>query len=143
MSIGFAYIYNEDYIDNTDFKKASQENRIFEQYLYKFKYKKAVLLNRWRLEQRFLATGQQLRLRGFLSINYPISRDKMDPKTWYFSSSNELFLKNTGELFDRNRFAIGIGYQQNKNLKLEICLLNQSLSSNYRNQLNIVLFHNL
>jgi hypothetical protein len=67
----------------------------------------------------------------------------MDPKTWYFSSSNELFLKNTGELFDRNRFAIGIGYQQNKNLKLEICLLNQSLSSNYRNQLNIVLFHNL
>ena len=143
MSIGFAYIYNEDYIDNTDFKKASQENRIFEQYLYKFKYKKAVLLNRWRLEQRFLAAGQQLRLRGFLSINYPISRDKMDPKTWYFSSSNELFLKNTGELFDRNRFAIGIGYQQNKNLKLEICLLNQSLSTNYRNQLNIVLFHNL
>ena len=143
MSIGFAYIYNEDYIDNTDFKKASQENRIFEQYLYKFKYKKAVLLNRWRLEQRFLATGQQLRLRGFLSINYPISRDKMDPKTWYFSSSNELFLKNTDELFDRNRFAIGIGYQQNKNLKLEICLLNQSLSTNYRNQLNIVLFHNL
>ena len=65
MSIGYAYIYNEDYIDNTDFKKASQENRIFEQYLYKFKYKKAVLLNRWRLEQRFLAAGQQLRLRGF------------------------------------------------------------------------------
>ena len=143
LSIGYAYIYNEDYNDNSDFKKASQENRIFEQYLYKFKYKKAVLLNRWRLEQRFLAAGQQLRLRGFLSINYPISRDKMDPKTWYFSSSNELFLKNTGELFDRNRFAIGIGYQQNKNLKLEICLLNQSLSSNYRNQLNIVLFHNL
>ncbi len=40
MSIGYAYIYNEDYIDNSDFKKASQENRIFEQYLYKFKYKK-------------------------------------------------------------------------------------------------------
>jgi len=143
MSIGFAYIYNEDYIDNTDFKKASQENRIFEQYLYKFKYKKAVLLNRWRLEQRFLATGQQLRLRGFLSINYPISRDKMDAKTWYYCTSNELFLKNTGELFDRNRFAIGIGYQQNKNLKVEVSLMNQALSSNYRNQLLIVLINNL
>ena len=143
MSIGYAYIYNEDYIDNTDFKKASQENRIFEQYLYKFKYKKAVLLNRWRLEQRFLAAGQQLRLRGFLSINYPISRDKMDPKTWYFSSSNELFLKNTGELFDRNRFAIGLGYVQLKNLKVEISIMNQALSSNNRNQLQIVLINNL
>jgi len=143
MSIGFAYIYNEDYIDNSDFKKASQENRIFEQYLYKFNYKRAVLLNRWRLEQRFLAAGHQLRLRSLLSLNYPIGKEKMDPKTWYFCTSNELFLKNSGELFDRNRFVIGLGYVQNKNLRLEICLLNQALNTNSRNQLNIVLINTL
>jgi hypothetical protein len=143
MSIGFAYIYNEDYIDNSDFKKASQENRIFEQYLYKFNYKRAVLLNRWRLEQRFLTAGHQLRLRSLLSLNYPIGKEKMDPKTWYFCTSNELFLKNSGELFDRNRFVIGLGYVQNKNLRLEICLLNQALNTNSRNQLNIVLINTL
>jgi hypothetical protein len=67
----------------------------------------------------------------------------MDPKTWYFCSSNELFLKNTGELFDRNRFAIGLGYVQHKNLKVEISIMNQALSSNNRNQLQIVLINNL
>jgi hypothetical protein len=143
LSIGYAYIYNEDYIDNSDLKKSSQENRIFEQYLYKFNINKAVFLNRWRLEQRYLAAGQQLRLRSLLSVNYPIGKDKMDPKTWYFCSSNELFLKNTGELFDRNRFAIGLGYVQHKNLKVEISIMNQALSSNNRNQLQIVLINNL
>ena len=143
VSIGYAYIYNEDYIANTDIKKSSQENRIFEQYLYKFKYKKTVLLNRWRLEHRYLAAGQQLRLRTLLSVNYPITKDKMDAKTWYFCSSNELFLKNTGELFDRNRFAIGVGYQKDKNLKVEVSLMNQALSSNNRNQILIALINNL
>ena len=143
VSFGYTYIYNEDYIANSDLKKSSQENSLFEQYLYKFNYKKAVLLNRWRLEQRCLAAGQQLRLRCFISINYPIGKQKLDPKTWYFCTNNELFLKNTAELFDRNRFAIGLGYVQNKKLKVEVSLMNQALSTNNRNQLLISLINNL
>ena len=67
----------------------------------------------------------------------------MDTITWYFCSSNELFLKNTGELLDRNRFAIGVGYQKDKNLKVEVSLMNQALSSNNRNQILIALINNL
>lgn len=44
------------------------------------------------------------------------------------------------EVFDRNRLYRGIGYQINKNIKLEAGYMNQFFETSSRDQLNLITF---
>ena len=63
--------------------------------------------------------------------------------TFYLSAYNEIFINAQTNLFDRNRLYGAFGYNINKNFKVEVGFLNQTLKSTYRNQFQIVIFNNL
>jgi hypothetical protein len=67
--------------------------------------------HRFRIEQRFFTTGYRNRFRYRLGIAVPINHKKMEDKTFYLSTFNELFLTNTEPYFERNRFFVGAGYR--------------------------------
>lgn len=67
--------------------------------------------HRFRIEQRFFTTGYRNRFRYRLGIAVPINHAKMENKTVYLSTLNELFLTNTEPYFERNRFFLGAGYR--------------------------------
>lgn len=71
------------------------------------------LEHRYRIEQRFFTTGYRNRFRYRLGIAIPLNHKKMETKTVYISTFDELFLTNTTPYFERNRFYIGAGYRIN------------------------------
>ncbi len=66
----------------------------------------------------------------------------MKDETLYLSAYNEIFIHTKGNYFDRNQFFGGLGYRFNQNIRAEIGVLNQTLTSSSRNQLNLITFIN-
>lgn len=97
--------------------------RIFEQLVYKQKYKKLSIENRLRLEQRYAGpySGASVRIRGRLKFSHPIPKHP----TWYLIAYNELYYninsKHDGPQrgIDQNRAFAGIGHRLNDNTALE------------------------
>jgi hypothetical protein len=144
IHIGYAYIYNEPYLLDTDQKQNFNEHRVYQQFITRQRFTRFNLIHRYRFEQRFFANDFRLRLRYFLSINMALNHNTMTDKTLYFSLYNEIFIQTKGsDLIDRNRFFTGIGYRWSSKLRLEIGSMNQLLSNqSSRNQLNVVCFFN-
>lgn len=67
--------------------------------------------HRYRIEQRFFTTGYRNRFRYRLGIAVPLNHKKMETKTVYLSTFNEVFLTNREPYFERNRFFLGGGYR--------------------------------
>ena len=66
----------------------------------------------------------------------------MAEKTIYASAYNEIFLNAQNSIFDRNRLYGALGYVINKNLRIELGYMAQTLENTNRNQFQIVLFNN-
>ena len=132
--IGYGYILSENYISVTDEKASVNEHRIFEQFISKQTIGRVKLNHRYRFEQRFVEADFKMRFRYFLGINIPFN----ETGNYYFSAYNELFLNTKNAIFDRNRVYGGIGYQINKNIKLEAGYMNQFFETSSRDQVNII-----
>ncbi|MBX2961209.1 MAG: DUF2490 domain-containing protein [Cyclobacteriaceae bacterium] len=139
---GYAYIYNEPYIGNTNEKTSFGEHRTFQQFITRQVFGRASLLHRYRFEQRFFSDDFRLRLRYFLAINIALNNKQMQDKTVYLSFYNEVFVNTEDPIFDRNRFYGGFGYRFSKHLRNEIAIMNQTTAFDSRNQLNIKTFIN-
>ena len=138
LTAGYAFVDTYPY---GDFPVTSRfpEHRIFEQAILKHELGKVGLQHRYRLEQRYL--GQRIqpsdnridfwryenRFRYMVRINIPIG----DEKKLYLGAYDEImvnFGNNVGaNLFDQNRAYAALGYSLNKNIKLEIGYLLQTL----------------
>lgn len=101
----------------------TQEHRVFQQFLAEHSVGKLALVNRTRLEERFLEDvhGTPLRLRHMLRLSHPL-----DPKKrWSVIAYDEVFWNlNTVSGgpeagFDQNRLFVGLGRVLNKNARLE------------------------
>ena len=141
--LGYAYINSYRYIPNFNDKILTNEHRIYQQFITKQNFGRIFIQHRYRVEERFLKDDFKMRFRYFLSLNIPITSKIMSPKTVYLSGYNEIFINNNTPIFDRNRIYAGVGYVIDKNFKLEIGYMNQSLENSSRNQFQIILFNNL
>jgi len=140
--LGYAFINSQKYLSNYDPKIASNEHRIYQQFVTRQNFGRVFIQHRYRIEERFLSDELQIRFRYFLSFNIPINNNTMAEKTIYASAYNEIFLNAQNSIFDRNRLYGALGYVINKNLRIELGYMAQTLENTNRNQFQIVLFNN-
>ena len=142
LLLGYAFILGQNYIPGADDKLSISEHRIFQQFLTRHNVNRALLQHRYRFEQRFTETNLRLRLRYFLSLNYPLNNSELTGKTFYLSVYNEIFVNTLESIFDRNRLYGGLGYKLNEKLRLELGYMSQFLTGTSRDQINIIAFTN-
>ena len=140
--MGYACINSQRYLPNSDEKSATNEHRIYQQFITRQNFRSVFIQHRYRIEERFLPNDFQMRFRYFLSLNIPINNKTMSGKTFYASAYNEIFINRDSPIFDRNRIYAGLGYVVNKNFKVETGFMAQSLEKTNRNQFQIILFNN-
>jgi hypothetical protein len=84
-----------------------------------------------------------MRLRYFLAFKVPILKTETSPTKLYLSAYNEVFLNTESDVFDRNRVYGGLGYQLNKNVRIEAGYMSQLFENSSRDQFNLITFVNL
>lgn len=140
--LGYGYILSENYVGNTDEKVSVNEHRIFQQFTSKQSIGKVKLNHRYRFEQRFVESDFKMRFRYFLALNIPLSVNENNVSKYYLSAYNEIFLNTKTSIFDRNRVYGGVGYNVNKNVRVEAGYMNQFFETTSRDQFNIITFVN-
>lgn len=81
--------------------------------------------HRYRAEQRWLNGIYRNRFRYRLNLAIPLNHPKIDPKTYFVSVFDEIFLNDKAPHFERNRFSAALGYQFDKSLSVQAGWLNQ------------------
>ncbi|SDL42832.1 DUF2490 domain-containing protein [Siphonobacter aquaeclarae] len=139
------------------------EHRLWQQILWTSRQKRLQTQQWIRLEERFnrkiaadeLQEGYQFnyRFRYLLNLMVPLNHAFLDPKTLFFVFNDEVHLNAGKEItynvFDQNRFFVGLGYQFNKELNLQVGYMNQFQQLPAGNQFNsnhvlrVFLFHQL
>lgn len=142
IHLGYAYIYSEPYLSNTEQKTNFTEHRIYQQFITRQSFGRFNLQHRYRFEQRFIEEDFRLRFRYFLSMNVALNKKQIGDKTAYLSAYNEIFINTEQNYFDRNRLYAGIGYRFSSKLRTEMGVMNQTTNNTSRNQLNIISFYN-
>ena len=138
--LGYGYILSENYVGDTEEKVSVNEHRIFQQFTSKQNIGLVKLNHRYRFEQRFVEDDFKMRFRYFLGINIPLINKEKDKNNYYVSAYNEIFLNSKSSIFDRNRVYAGLGYNINKNMRLEAGYMNQVFETSSRDQFNIITF---
>jgi Protein of unknown function (DUF2490) len=141
--LGYGFIHTERYLANGKDKTALNEHRIYQQFITKQNFNRVFIQHRYRIEERFLPNDFQMRFRYFVSLNIPLNNKTMIKNTLYASAYNEIFLNSKFTIFDRNRLYGGLGYVLNKNIKVELGFMAQTLEQTNRNQFQIIVFNNL
>lgn len=140
IHLGYAFIYSEPYITNSDEKTNFNEHRVYQQFITRQNFGRLSFQHRYRFEQRFFEDDFRLRFRYFLSFNVALNNPQMGDNTFYLSAYNETFVNTEQNYFDRNRFYGGLGYRISARFRTEIGVMNQTTNSLSRNQLNIITF---
>lgn len=149
LTLGYAHITSGAFgSDNT----TTTESRVYQEALYPSKVgNRFFLIHRARYEQRFVEDQNfRTRFRYNLFLNVPINKPTIEEKTYYFALYNEIFIngqKNIGdkrsvERFDRNRFYFALGYAVTSDKRVQLGLMNQTLSNRSKNQLQFSFHHN-
>ena len=143
-NILFGYGFIETFTNETGIpnKKRVVENRIYQQYLNKHTINNYFLTHRIRFEERFIEKLLEYRFRYFISLNKPLNKSKMVKNAIYLSSYNEIFIKPTNQLFDRNRIYGGLGFLLNNYVKIETGYMIQATKDKRQQQFQIILFNN-
>ena len=142
LLLGYGYILSENYVGTTEEKVSVSEHRIFQQFISKQKISIVGVSHRYRFEQRFVEDEFRMRFRYFISLNIPLQIKETIDKTFYVSAYNEIFLNTKSSIFDRNRLYGGLGYNINKDVRIELGYMNQFFETTSRDQLNIMTFIN-
>lgn len=143
LLLGYGYILSQNYIADTQNKMDVNEHRIFQQFTSKQNVGSVSLSHRYRFEQRFVESDFKMRLRYFLAFKVPILKTETSPTKLYLSAYNEVFLNTESDVFDRNRVYVGLGYQLNKNVRIETGYMSQLFENSSRDQFNLITFVNL
>ncbi len=140
--LGYAFVYNEPYIANSDKKRSFTEHRIFQQFITRQAFGRFAFQHRYRFEQRFFQDDFKLRMRYSIIIQLALNKKQIKDKTLYLTASNEIFMNMNRFLFDRNRVYGGLGYKFNSSLKTEFRVMNQITTKEKLNYINFVFYAN-
>lgn len=122
--IGTGRYITYDY-DELDEPPTVLETRLWEQMTVNQVLDRIKIEHRYRVEQRFFNTGYRNRFRYRLNLAIPINHRKVEAKTLYAATFNEIFLNNKIPHFERNRFYLGMGYQFDKSFSLQAGWMHQ------------------
>lgn len=138
LTLGYSLINTYSFSIEDFFK----ENRVWEQFQYNKKWNntKNTISHRFRLEQRWVEdfvkknSNYQNRFRYLNRVLFHLANLKSENEEIYAVLQDEVFLtigdnKINGNLFEQNRFAVGIGLNYNNNIRLELSYLNQFLNN--------------
>lgn len=128
---GYAWIHNY----RPNFK---QEHRIWQQLLYDHKLSKLGITHRFRLEERFLETADEVSIRARYNIRgtLPLS------ETWALTSYEELFVNlnsadgGPSDGIDQNRFFVGVRKKFTDKFTAETGYQLQHINLSKRDKLN-------
>ena len=147
FTAGYSYYYNYRY-GAYPIGVESWEHQAYQQMQFTARMGKVALQHRFRMEERFIAALKpdaasesgytfdqytyQSRFRIRLMATLPLGAyEKVEPKTWFLSAYDELFL-NFGDnarldLMNQNRISALLGYQYNKQGSVQVGYLLQTL----------------
>lgn len=141
LTMGYGYILSEPLVE---ISPSITEHRIFQQFIMNQNVGRFYFSHRYRIEERWIENSDfRWRFRYFLAINVPLNTKVIEPKTWYLSLYNEIFLNGETPIFDRNRLYGGVGLQVSPSAKIQFGYMSQIQDANSRPQLQFSLFHNL
>jgi hypothetical protein len=137
LTLGYAFTRTYPY-GEYPVRTAIPEHRIYQQALVRTKARGVVLLQRIRLEQRFISYPDpqprswtyQNRFRYSFKIDIPLARKPDETARWYIPAFNEILIgipPNYGARpFDQNRLFVGLGYSAAA-VNVEVGYMNQFL----------------
>lgn len=129
LAMGHYMTYQPD--GNFKTPVATNEFRIWEQFVLSNNIDRLKLEHRYRVEQRFFSNGTyRNRFRYRLNAIIPFHHKVIEPGTVFASVFNEIFLSNEGPYFEQNRLFGGLGYQFNKHLTVLSGFINRFDNSN-------------
>jgi len=137
--VPFGYVYTWNYLyGKQPASVVNNEHRLYQQIVYHHRLSKLVVQHRLRMEERFIQDhfiasdgtmagsrydDVRYRLRYRLLANLPLNNPNMEPKTWYISMWDEVFVSwgkpVTYHEPDQNRIFVGLGYQFTKLVSLQ------------------------
>ena len=120
-------------------KVATEEHRIYQQFITKQQFGRVAIHHRYRIEERFIENKFKMRFRYFFSCKIALNRKKMEDKTLYLSLYNELFIGDRDPFYDRNRSYAGLGYRFSNVMSVEFGYMNQHFINRNLDQLNCIL----
>ncbi len=123
------------------------ENRLWQQFLMRNNLGRCLFEHRYRLEQRWLQSGNNNRyldrIRYLLRVTIPLNKKEIEKNTLFLSFYNELFVHFSSTPFDRNRLYGAIGYQFTPNANIQIGYLAQTVNITTKHYLQAAIFYNL
>ncbi len=145
IRVGYGWIETYPYgsINLQAAGKTFTEHRSFQALLLNDHVNSLEIQHRFMLEQRWIGrfTKPDIeleddyvyvnRMRYMLRLQMPLGKKELEDRTFYMAMYDEIFIQfgeNVQEnIFDQNRLSGLIGYKLNKNFKLELGYLNQSV----------------
>lgn len=145
LRVGYGWIETYPYgsINLQAAGKTFTEHRAFQTLLLNDRVNSLEIQHRFMLEQRWIGrfTKPDIeleddyvyvnRMRYMLRLQMPLGKKELEDRTFYMAMYDEIFIQfgeNVQEnIFDQNRLSGLIGYKLNKNFKLELGYLNQSV----------------
>ncbi len=148
LTLGTASITTGTYGDPT---RTFYETRFYQEAFYPHKLAGRVyLIHRFRYEQRFVENQDfRTRYRYNLFINVPFNKPKLEKGAIYLQVYNEFFLNGQRKIgdgrevtiFDRDRLYVGLGYNLQDKLRLQLGWMQQATKTLTKSQAQISLHH--
>lgn len=138
LTAGYGFMYSEPSADDVIATRL-RENQIWQQFIMRHRTRAIFWEHRYRLEQRFmnnLTTGRSFldhRVRYRFQVIFPFYTISPHLRHFFFVANDEIFLNlgrsTTAEIFDRNRFFTGLGFQISPKFNIRAGYMNQYISS--------------
>jgi hypothetical protein len=137
VTAGYAYVFTTPSANNVEGFTTS-ENRIWQQLILRHRNYNVFIEHRYRLEQRFIHNRDtdihkySDRIRYRFQTLLPLYNLSPTLRHLFINTYNELFLNLgstiSGQIFDRNRFYVALGYQVSPKFNLQVGYLNQIIA---------------
>jgi hypothetical protein len=149
FTLGYAFVSSGEFGESD---RTSLEHRIYQEALLPQKIGgRFFLTHRFRYEQRWVENQDfRTRYRYALFMNVPLNGKELKQGIVYLALYNEIFINGqtdigndrSVQLFDRNRFYMGMGYGLKNNLRIQLGIMNQATVAFAKPQLQVGIHHN-
>lgn len=139
VSQGYAFVADHQYTPKGEIYR--HEHRPYQQVLVRNRFGRLYVNHRYRFETRIWEEDLRFRVRYFLQGHLALNKPQLERGALYLSAYDEIFLHTDSQVFDRNRFYLGLGYVLNPDLRLELANMVQTKEVLSRHQFQVTMLH--